>query len=78
MVVYEVQEDATIGSGSQAAGKGCAAEKEMATAPHNHRAVWALSYETLVRQVPSEAATPIVRRAPMPFWSETVRRVVVE
>jgi hypothetical protein len=23
-------------------------------------------------------ATPIVRRWPVPFWSETVRRVVVE
>ncbi len=53
VVVYAVQKDATVGSGSQAAGQGDATEKEMATAPHTTGPFGALSYETLVRQVGS-------------------------
>ena len=64
VVVYAVHEDATVGSGSQAAGQGDATEKEMATASHATEPFGALSYETLVRQVLSETATPIVRRWP--------------
>ncbi len=51
VVVYAVHEDATVGSGSQAAGRGDATEKEMATARHTTGPFGALSYETLVRQV---------------------------
>ena len=64
VVVYPVHEDATVGSGSQAAGRGDATEKEMATGTDATGPFGALSYETLVRQEPSEAATPIVRRWP--------------
>ena len=64
VVVYAVHKDATVGSGSQAAERGDATEKEMATAPHTTGPFRARSYETLVRQMFSEAATPIVRRWP--------------